>query len=200
MTLSVTLLRQGTAKNVDLIIWGRVRELERTWMTRNSSIEIRNCRSWKTYTFLIYIKRAEKWSAPLQIYLYKIFVCWTNLAIDAPCNTRPADDLSPLREIQGFLSPSPILRELSFEKIVRLFSPVRVLSILLPVAVCWPPWFWSVACSLTYEYNYPIVRTWRQMRMAKRTYLCNNGEHHKWCQAQVDSVHHHIGQLSCHSS
>ena len=165
-------------------------------MTWNSSIEIRKCRSWKTYTFLIYIKRAENDQHTLQIYLYKIFVCWTNIAIDAPCDTWPADDLSPLREILGFPSP----RKLSREHMIRFFSPARVLGILLPVAVCWPPWFWSIACSLTYEYKYLIVRTWRPMRMEKRTYLCNNGEDHKWCQAQVDSVRRHTGQLSHHLS
>jgi hypothetical protein len=82
----------------------------------------------------------EKWSAPLQIYLDKIFIGRTNPAIDAPCDTRPADDLSPLFEIQWFLlNPGPILRKLSLKKLVRLFSPARVLGILLPVTVRWPP-------------------------------------------------------------
>src|ERR1700678_462791 len=69
----------------------------------------------------------------LQIYLDKMFVGLTNIAIDTPCHTRPADDLPPLHEIQGFLISSPILPELSCAEMVRLFSPARVLGILLPV-------------------------------------------------------------------
>ena len=123
-------------------------------LTRNSSIEIVMWKLWKTYTCLICIKRAEKRSAPLQIAsgLDKILVGWTNRSIDAPCDTRPADVLSPLLVIQGLRSPSPKLLEPSLEEMVRLFCPARVLGIILPIAVRWPPWFWSESCSPTYKY------------------------------------------------